>query len=54
VRGYLATGVVSGQHALGLLTSAAMARLSVLDSLCLAVIGIAAGSGGGGASHYVC
>eukprot|EP00227_Mantoniella_beaufortii_P005993 CAMPEP_0197607094 /NCGR_PEP_ID=MMETSP1326-20131121/46440_1 /TAXON_ID=1155430 /ORGANISM="Genus nov. species nov., Strain RCC2288" /LENGTH=187 /DNA_ID=CAMNT_0043175119 /DNA_START=136 /DNA_END=696 /DNA_ORIENTATION=- len=44
ISGYLATGVVSGQHALGLLTSAAMARLSVLDSLCLAVIGIAAGS----------
>jgi len=29
---------------MGLLTNAAMARLAVLDSLCLAVIGIAAGS----------
>jgi len=44
ISGYLITGVLSGQHVLGLLTSVATDRLAVLDNLCLAVIGVAAGS----------
>lgn len=44
ISGYLVTGVVVGQHVLGLLTNAATSSLGMLDNLCLAVIGVAAGS----------
>lgn len=44
ISGYLITGVLAGQHVLGLLTKVATNRLAVLDNLCLAVIGVAAGS----------
>ena len=44
ISGYLITGVLAGQHVLGLLTNVATNRLAVLDNLCLAVIGVAAGS----------
>lgn len=44
ISGYLITGVLAGQHVLGLLTKVATNRLAMLDNLCLAVIGVAAGS----------
>ena len=37
-------GVLAGQHVLGLLTKLVTAKLAVVDNLCLAVIGVAAGA----------
>ena len=44
ISGYLVTGVVCGSHVLGILGRGATRRLAGLDNLCLAVIGVAAGS----------
>ncbi|KAG1666179.1 hypothetical protein FOA52_012026 [Chlamydomonas sp. UWO 241] len=44
ITGYLASGMLVGPHALGLLSTAAVHRLSFLESACLAVIGLAAGA----------
>jgi NhaP-type Na+/H+ or K+/H+ antiporter len=44
ISGNLMVGVLAGQHVLGLLTKLVTAKLAVVDNLCLAVIGVAAGA----------
>lgn len=44
ISGNLTVGVLAGQHVLGLLTKLVTAKLAVVDNLCLAVIGVAAGA----------
>ena len=44
ISGYLVTGVMCGSHVLGVLSVDATRGLAGLDNLCLALIGVAAGS----------
>ena len=44
ITGYLISGIICGPYVLGILTGESVADLSVVESACLSIIGLAAGA----------